>query len=106
MNKRTDFTAACGLNLSEGQFAPLEAYVDLIWQKKDDLNLTAAQTKQEMWDRHICDALALAGVLNKLAADNPFTLADFGAGAGYIGFGVAMALPKANVTLIDSLQKR
>ena len=105
MKYKIDFINSLGLTLSLEQLQKLQGYVDLVWEKKENLNLTSAQNKQEIWDRHICDGLAAAAVIAKQALARP-AVADYGAGAGYIGITIACALPQAEVSLIESIEKR
>ena len=83
----------------------LGAYVDLIWQKKDEMNLTSVADKKEIWDRHIADGLSAARLIKKYGADGK-TAADLGSGAGYVGLTIAVALPEIKMVLIESLEKR
>ena len=105
MDKQEAYLKTLDLNLSDEQEQNLFAYVDLLWQKKDDLNLTSVSTKQEIWDRHILDALNVVSLINQLDK-NALNIADFGTGAGYIGLVIAIMLPKAKITLVESLNKR
>lgn len=100
-----EFAAQIGLPLSQAQAEKLVAYARCVWEKKDFLNLTSAQTFEEVLSRHICDGLAAAKQVEKigLAAAQ---LADVGAGCGYIGMTMALALPQAQVALVESLEKR
>lgn len=103
------FASARGLELTDAQLTQLEKYVALVWQKKDFLNLTSSADTDEVFTRHICDGLAAAAEIQRLTAQHPagsFTLADAGAGAGFIGLACAVALPQAQVTLIESIEKR
>ncbi|GHT39530.1 hypothetical protein FACS189437_03170 [Bacteroidia bacterium] len=93
------------LNLTDVQLRMLGAYVDLVWQKKDEMNLTSVADKREIWNRHIADGLSAARLIKKLGAEGR-TAADFGSGAGYIGVAIAAALPETETVLIESLQKR
>lgn len=106
MNYRADFIKSIGLDLSEAGFDFLQKYLDLLWEKKDSLNLTSARGKQEIWDRHICDGLVSAALIARSGGDKEIFAADYGAGAGYIGFAIAAVLPAARVSLIESLSKR
>lgn len=104
-----DFAASAGLALTDTQLDQLEKYVSLVWQKKDFLNLTSAADTDEIFTRHICDGLAGAAEISARARARgleTFRAADAGAGAGYIGIVCAAALPQAQVTLIESLEKR
>lgn len=106
MNYRSDFIASLGLNLSAQKLAVLQLYADLIWEKKEQLNLTSVADKQEIWDRHILDGLVAAAQINKLSQGKSVSAADYGAGAGYIGIAIKVALDFCDVTLVESLQKR
>lgn len=115
---RADFSEALGLQFEPWQTEALLAYADLVWEKHSTLNLTSVKDKQEIWDRHILDGLVCASLINKISAQEAnfsgegksrpaLKIADFGAGAGYIGFALQIALaPRAEVTLIESLERR
>lgn len=108
MNLRNDFISALGLNLNQRQLEMLRDYCCLVWQKKNDLNLTSVFSKQEIWDRHITDGLFAAALIKKLAGDKKnYTVADYGTGCGYIGISVKIALgEECNLALIETLNKR
>ena len=105
MDKREVYLKTLDLKLSSKQEQNLFAYIDFLWQKKAELNLTSVETKQEIWDRHILDALNCVSLIKQLDKEALF-IADFGSGAGYIGLVIAIMLPKAKITLIESLNKR
>lgn len=104
-----DFARQLNLPVTENQANTLLRYAQLVWQKKDQLNLTSAADLQEVLLRHICDGLQGAYCLTQLARqkglDN-FCVLDAGAGAGYIGITIATVLPQIRVTLVESLEKR
>lgn len=103
----TNFAAQIGLPLTLAQAEQLTAFAQCVWEKKDFLNLTSAQSFEEILRRHLCDGLVAAAHLQTLCKEMPAPkLADAGAGCGYIGMTVAVALPHAHVTLIESLEKR
>ncbi len=105
--KTADFAASLGLDLTAEQLDTLARYADLVWEKKDFLNLTSVANKEEIFTRHICDGLAAAAFFQRAAEDREsFTVADMGAGAGYVGLACASVLPRASVTLVESLEKR
>ena len=105
MDKKEAYLKTLDLNLSSKQEENLFAYTELLWQKKEDLNLTSVESKQEIWDRHILDALNGVNLIKQLDKD-ALNIADFGSGAGYIGLVIAIMLDKAKITLIESLNKR
>ncbi len=104
--KMLNFASERGLELTQPSLEKLSLYADLVWQKKDFLNLTSVNGKEEIFTRHLCDGLATAAYLAKQNASAPLTVADMGSGAGYIGLTIAIALPCAQVTLVESLEKR
>jgi len=105
--KLLDFAAGLGLNVSEQTLAQLTQYADLVWQKKDMLNLTSVSDKEEMITRHICDGLIAAAFVAKKSQEKPdFSVADMGSGAGYIGLTIAIVWPQIKVSLVESLERR
>lgn len=107
--KLTDFAQSIHLPLTEEQAQLLVQYAEKVWQKKDFLNLTSATDLDEVLTRHICDGLAGAAKIHAMAhikGLESFTIADMGSGAGYIGLTMAVALPKAHITLVESIEKR
>ena len=103
-----NFAASLGLTLTAQQTDSLLLYADLVWEKKAFLNLTSVSAKEEIISRHICDGVAGAAYLaaRMAAGKKSFSLADMGAGAGYIGLTCAVCLPQASVVLVESLQRR
>ena len=107
--KLLDFASALGIVLSPRQQAQLITYAQCVWQKKELLNLTAAQSLDEIYTRHLADGLTAAAYIRDFCAKHAMQkpqLADMGAGCGYIGFTLAVALPHAHVKLVESLERR
>ena len=99
------YAAQLGLPLTLPQAEKLVAYAQCVWDKKNQLNLTSAQTFEELLARHICDGLTAAARMHALGLTHA-QLADMGAGCGYIGMTLAVALPHAQITLVESIEKR
>lgn len=106
--KLTDFAAGLQLTLSDGQLDCLRRYADLVWNKKDFLNLTSVDAVEEIYTRHLADGFVAASKISQLCKGDYINrqAADAGAGAGYIGFVLSILLEGISVTLIDSLEKR
>lgn len=103
------FADGISLPLSQAQAQTLTDYAQLVWQKKNMLNLTSAADLTEILQRHICDGLQGAAWVQAWAqrkARQTFDVIDAGSGAGYIGVTWAIALPHIHVTLVESLEKR
>ncbi len=75
-------------------------YVVLIHRWNRVYNLTAVRDTHKMVSHHLLDCLA---VLPHLTAR---TILDVGSGAGLPGIPLALALPQARVTLLDSSHKK
>ena len=108
MELRRDFLKQNGIELSPEQEQTLADYAAMVWQKRGDLNLTSVSSEQEIWDRHISDGLMAAALIKKLAAGlDSYSLADYGAGCGYIGLSAKIALGSScELTLVETLGKR
>lgn len=108
-NRLIEFASSRGLSVTQTQADTLLKYAQLVLQKRDFLNLTGAADLDGVVSRHLCDGLVAAAKINALAKikglEN-FTLADAGAGAGFIGLTAAAVLPQAKVTLVESIEKR
>lgn len=108
MELRRDFLKRHGIELSPEQEDLLKGYVAMVWQKRNDLNLTSVSSGQEIWDRHISDGLMAAALIKTLASGRErYSLADYGAGCGYIGLSAKIALGSScELTLVETLGKR
>ncbi|MDV2991828.1 MAG: Ribosomal RNA small subunit methyltransferase G [Chroococcidiopsis sp. SAG 2025] len=76
------------------------------------LNLTRITAPDEFWEKHLWDSLR--GIVSLLPTNSVGAhscasiqkIIDIGTGAGFPGIPVAIALPNAEVTLLDSTQKK
>jgi len=84
-----------------------ERYIGLLAAHNAKTNLTAETDEEALYLRHLADGFPAAAFLKKLLADPPAPrIADLGSGGGFIGFGLKLAWPRAEVTLIESLQRK
>lgn len=86
--------------VTDKQLDQLEAYLRLLQEWNEKMNLTAITEDEEVWEKHFYDSV------------RPFvktefkTLADVGSGAGFPGIPLAILYPDREFTLIEPLQKR
>ncbi|MDE2039186.1 MAG: class I SAM-dependent methyltransferase [Elusimicrobia bacterium] len=112
MTELEEFSQAAlrlGAPLSAQALEQARAYVAFLLERNAVVNLTAETQPRAVYLRHLADALPAAAYLKKALAspDSPAPrLADLGAGGGFIGFGLKLAWPQAEVTLIESLQRK
>lgn len=92
--------AQLGLKLSPPTQQALLDLLALLEKWNRIYNLTAVRDRAEMVSQHLLDCLAI--VPHVRAA----TLLDVGSGGGFPGIPLALALPDAQVTLLDSSQKK
>ena len=76
-------------------------YVALVQKWNKVYNLTAVRETDKILTHHLLDSLA---VVPHVA--NATTILDVGSGAGLPGIPLALALPQAEITLLDSNQKK
>ena len=96
--------SACGIPCGPELAEKLRLYMALLLDWNRRMDLTAVTDEAEMLDRHLADslsALATPGLIPETGS-----LIDVGTGAGFPGMALALALPGARVTLLDSLRKR
>lgn len=89
-----------GLTLPADAQARLLAYLGLLQKWNRVYNLTAVRDAHRMVSQHLLDCLAVAP---HVAAER---LLDVGSGAGLPGIPLALALPDARMTLLDSNHKK
>lgn len=88
-------------DVSRETSAKLDIYADLVGAWQSRMNLVGPSTLPAIWDRHFADSLQLLA----LAPAGRHWL-DIGTGAGFPGLVVALADPKAHVTLVESIAKK
>ncbi len=99
------------LDLTPGMRAGIEAQARLLLAWSPFVNLTAIRDPEGIALEHVADSLAaVPALLDRLAAHRPprrpVGLLDLGSGAGYPGLPVALAIPVAHVTLVDSVTRK
>jgi len=98
--KLAEGVAELGLALPASAQQRLLDYLALLAKWNRIYNLTAVRETSRMVSQHLLDCLAVAP---HVKAD---TLLDVGSGAGLPGIPLAVALPRAHVTLLESSHKK
>lgn len=101
-----DGLAALDLPLDAEQQATLLAYLALISKWNRVYNLTAVRDPAEMLTMHLLDSLAVVNPLRRHLGDRPARVLDVGSGAGLPGVVLAIALPRLQVTCVDTVGKK
>jgi 16S rRNA (guanine(527)-N(7))-methyltransferase RsmG len=97
----SDLAAGAGHPLDPGAAGRLEAYLDLVVEHNRAINLVKFKSDEELAKAHGLDFLPL---LAEVSEGEP--VVDIGAGAGFLGLGLAIARPGLAVTLIEPNLKR
>lgn len=98
--------AALGLALTDGQFAQLLDYVELIGKWNKVYNLTAVRETAEMLHQHLLDSLAVVPPLERQTGGRAVRLLDVGSGAGLPGVVLAICFPGSQVDCVDTVAKK
>lgn len=77
-------------------------YKDFLCLRNSVTNLTAVQGDADMAKRHFADSIALTRCFDFSGK----SIIDVGSGAGFPGLPVKLYVPSAELTMLDSLQKR
>ncbi len=100
LNKLSRLLADAGISLTDHQKTLLAADVDMLHKWNKAYNLTSVRDPNEMLVRHILDSIVVAPYLQGQR------FIDVGTGPGLPGIPLAIVLPDAHFTLLDSQGKR
>jgi 16S rRNA (guanine527-N7)-methyltransferase len=98
--KLAEGVAGLGLKLPDQAQPRLLDYLELLQKWNRTYNLTAVREPSKMVGQHLLDCLAVAPHVSAR------TIVDVGSGAGLPGIPLALALPQAGVTLVESSHKK
>lgn len=91
-----------GIALTAKQLDQFSAFLDLLRDWNQRMNLTAITDERDIVVKHFLNALTLLPLVNLSGK----SVIDVGTGAGMPGIPLAIACPDARFTLMDALQKR
>ena len=99
-------SAELGVPLTAQQADRLARFAALLAKWNRVYNLTKRVAPDEVLTHHLLDSLSIVSELVKAAEGRAVRVLDVGAGGGLPGIPLAIALPDAHFTLIDSVQKK
>ena len=91
------------LTLTETQYQQFEAYYSALLKTGAHTNLTAILDEQGVAEKHFADSL-LPVALGLIKGDEK--IIDVGAGAGFPGLPIKIALPEVEMTLLEATGKK
>lgn len=92
------------LELSSSQVTQLYSHYELLMRWNRSLNLTAIRSAETIVERHYCESLFFGAYLPD--APDRTSIMDFGSGAGFPGFPMAVLRPEWQLTLLESHQRK
>lgn len=92
-----------GVELDEKQVAAMEEYKNILLEENEKYNLTGIKDTTGIAIKHFVDSLTL---LKVEGLKDCGSFIDIGTGAGFPGLVLAIMLPKAEGTLVDSVGKK
>ena len=93
------------LELSQDQLLQLRMFYQNLVKWNEVMNLTAITGPEDVYCKHFLDSLSIVALIAPSSFQG-LSVIDIGTGAGFPGLPIAIAFPQAEVTLVDSLQKR
>lgn len=92
---------ALGIDVPEGVFGVLLRFRDDLLRWNQKVNLTAITDPAEALEKHLVDSLAVLPEVRGAAS-----ILDIGAGGGFPGIPLRIALGEVEVTLVDTVGKK
>ena len=91
------------INLTDDISNKFELYYNKLIEVNSYMNLTAITDHDEVYIKHFLDSLFIVKAIDN---SKDYSILDVGSGAGFPSRPLAIVDPKANVTIIDALNKR
>ncbi len=91
------------IELTDDDISRLSAFLDLVREANERMNLTRITDPAEVWTRHVLDSLTLLPWIEAAGARN---LIDLGSGGGFPGVPLAIVRPDLPITLLEATGKK
>ena len=95
--------SAMGLAFDPGDLKKLSAYLGLLYEANERMNLTGIRSPEEAWTRHVLDSLSLLPILSSVKSDR---VIDIGSGGGLPGIPLAITTPESRFVLLEATGKK
>jgi 16S rRNA (guanine527-N7)-methyltransferase len=105
LGRLAEAAASWGEPLSTTALGDISSYLSFVREKNEDVNLTADADWDDLVLKHAADGVFAASALRPLLPAAP-RLLDLGSGAGFIGIVLKIAWPEAQVTLMESVERK
>lgn len=92
-----------GLNITEKELAVFDKYALILQEYNQKFNLTSIIETNDIYLKHFYDSLCLFKIGELKQAKN---ILDIGTGAGFPGVVIAIMIPNAKITLVESNEKK
>ena len=95
------------IDVTARQMQQLRTFYENLVEWNKVMNLTAITEEGDVYIKHFLDSLSLAEVVSlSKEGSSRKKIIDVGTGAGFPGLVLAVIMPKCEITLMDSLNKR
>ena len=81
-----------------------DKFINIFLDINSKINLISKNDANFLWEKHICDSLALEIFINKYTT--PKNILDIGTGGGFPALPVSIIHPEINITALDSIGKK
>lgn len=95
--------ARFGVALGDEQIAQCERYAGLLIERNTSVNLTAITAPEDVGRKHFLDSFTALAARRWVGTER---VVDVGAGAGFPGLALKIALPQLRLTLVESVGKK
>nr|WP_256976118.1 16S rRNA (guanine(527)-N(7))-methyltransferase RsmG [Paenibacillus sp. MY03] len=92
-----------GVSISSRQLEQFEAYLEMLVDWNERMNLTGITERDAVYEKHFYDSTSLSFFVDM---NEIKSIADIGSGAGFPSIPLKICFPHLKVVIVDSLNKR